>query len=77
MGEKRLIQVCPKCGSTNIKRDFSNTAYSFGAPLQNECQDCGFSSVMVLEMDEKELETFRKTLEDPELQVNPSDMEDE
>jgi predicted RNA-binding Zn-ribbon protein involved in translation (DUF1610 family) len=35
---------CPKCGSTDVKRDLSNPIWGIGIATPYKCQDCGYRS---------------------------------
>jgi hypothetical protein len=43
--DKKYKTVCPKCGSTDIKVDFSNpVVWDYGAPSNYQCASCGHIS---------------------------------
>ena len=53
---KKYIQICPKCKSTDISKDFSAQAYGRGTFFnQYKCNNCGYSGQFFPEISEKEL----------------------
>ncbi len=62
-GKNKTFKVCPKCGSTDIKTDFSDhVRIAHGATLDYLCNSCGFQNPAFPEVTEEELEWFRKQL---------------
>ena len=55
------VKVCARCGSINVDPDFSVIGIK-AAPSMYECKDCGFKSIGVVEIDEKDLRNFRRQL---------------
>lgn len=55
------IKVCPKCGSTKVHPDLAVVSI-LGQPSNHICKDCGFKSLGIVEIDERDLEKFRKQL---------------
>ncbi len=49
------VDVCPKCGSANIK--FSSKFDVWLMPKQYVCYDCGYTGPVVLELEEDRSET--------------------
>ncbi|MBN1941342.1 MAG: hypothetical protein JW772_04130 [Candidatus Diapherotrites archaeon] len=60
----KTIKVCSKCGSVNLKMATRPWLASHGITTgQYACMDCGFEGIAI-EIDEKNLEKFRKELKD-------------
>ena len=55
-------KICPKCGSVDVQIDNSMHGSAYGLPSVFECKDCGFTSSFFPEVDEKEIEEFRKKI---------------
>jgi predicted RNA-binding Zn-ribbon protein involved in translation (DUF1610 family) len=59
---KKTVNICPKCGSTNIKHT-SKIRYdivAFGAPVVFKCEDCGFCGKIFPEIDFDKVKDFKK-----------------
>ena len=48
----KVVQVCPRCGSTNIK--LSSKLDVWLTPKQYVCKDCGYVDPIVLELEKTE-----------------------
>jgi len=48
----KVVQVCPRCGSTNIK--LSSKLDVWLTPKQYVCKDCGYVGPIVLELEKTE-----------------------
>ncbi|MBN2251922.1 MAG: hypothetical protein JW724_07600 [Candidatus Altiarchaeota archaeon] len=65
MAEEKYVEVCPSCGSSDIKTDFNNPAkVRLGAPLTKVCRSCGYSACIFPEVLESGLEDYRKMLKE-------------
>ncbi len=57
------IKICPKCGSMDIKIDFSNpVVWDFGTTSKYKCGDCGHIANTFPEVLFNEIEEFRNEL---------------
>lgn len=53
------IQICPKCGSTDIHIDFSNYfVWRYGAPVKYACFSCGTILNFVPEIKKEDVKDF-------------------
>lgn len=58
-------KVCPKCGSIDIKVDFSNlVVWASGTPPKYRCNSCGYIAITFPEVEKDRLKSFSKQLKD-------------
>ena len=51
----KKVEVCPRCGSTNIKLSSKFDAWLM--PKQYVCYDCGYNGPIILELEEDQSKT--------------------
>jgi hypothetical protein len=55
-----FISMCPRCNSTDVKKDFSNPMLvQMGAPFRNVCNHCGYVATTFLEVSKSNSHNFR------------------
>ena len=60
---KTKARICPKCGSLDVETDYTRGLHFIGGILAHYiCKDCKFSSVLFPEVDEDQIENFRKKI---------------
>jgi uncharacterized Zn finger protein len=63
VNKKEYVRACPKCGSINVKTDFSNSVvWSSGANPNFQCKACGHLGIIFPEVLKDELAKFRSKL---------------
>tara|TARA_Y100000310_G_C20689135_1_gene821042 strand:- start:2059 stop:2370 length:312 start_codon:yes stop_codon:yes gene_type:complete len=61
------VKICPKCGSLNIKIDFSKPEiWAIGSPSLYNCKDCNYKFYNFPEIEKSEVEEFREKLKEKE-----------
>ncbi len=60
------IKICPKCGSRDIeeisKDEFSGMFWHYAGKNKYKCKKCSFVSLTFPEIDERDVDKFRKKL---------------
>ncbi|MDY6789192.1 MAG: hypothetical protein SVV03_04490, partial [Candidatus Nanohaloarchaea archaeon] len=66
----KKAQTCPRCGSEDLERDGSSFISYMGFDRKYLCSDCGYNGRIALEMDEGEVEEFKKALEEEDIDIS-------
>ena len=62
---KKFVRICPKCGSTNIKTDFSNpVVWAYGTTTKYKCISCSYLGTIFPEVLRNEVKNYKKELDD-------------
>jgi hypothetical protein len=59
-----VVRICPKCGSKVVRRgSLQYVDLITGGPEEFQCEECGYYGNFFPDVDEKEVENFKKKLE--------------
>jgi len=61
MKEEERVQVCPNCGSTNVRPDLSKEMIAWGGSTRMACRDCDHSGLVFPEIPESQVKEYAKT----------------
>lgn len=58
--KEKYYKICPKCGSTEVKTDFSNpVVWNYGATVKYQCKSCGHLGEFFPEVTEDKKRSFK------------------
>ena len=61
--KEKYAKICPKCGSINIKTDFSNpVVWAYGTSPKYKCKECGYLSFLFPEVIPEKIGFFRNKI---------------
>ena len=61
--EKRYVKICPKCGSVDVKTDFSNpVVWAYGTTTKYKCNSCRYMAAIFPEVVAGEIGEYKKEL---------------
>jgi len=60
MKKKKYVQICPRCGSTDIHVDFQNPAvWVYGTPVKYQCGKCGYNAPVFPKVPQGDVQSYR------------------
>ena len=61
--KEKYVKICPKCGSINVKVDFSNpVVWTYGTNVKYKCNSCGHLSLLFPEVLNSNIKNYKKEL---------------